>query len=157
MKYRFAMGETKTPHFHDLGIFEPVTKPQNQPFLSLETPGPLKESRKSPKHFSNIMFYESRKLETPKCWHFRKDGHRKLMTIRLNKSSKWRIWDQYLSKTMNGMLVVFYQKTWNGILRIWDQWKSWQSMLGHLEKTGGIVMKHIFGGSKTIFNLDRFS
>ena len=32
------MGEPKTLHFYDVGIFEPVTKPQNQVFFSLETP-----------------------------------------------------------------------------------------------------------------------
>ena len=34
------MGEPKTPHFYDFGIFEPVTKPQND-FLCFETPGRL--------------------------------------------------------------------------------------------------------------------
>ena len=32
------MGETEPPHFYDFGIFEPVTKPQNQLFLFLDTP-----------------------------------------------------------------------------------------------------------------------
>ena len=40
------MGETKTPDFYDLGIFEPVTKPQNQLILSFETPGQITKSRK---------------------------------------------------------------------------------------------------------------
>ena len=42
------MGETKTPHFYDFGIFEPVTKPQNQHYLSLETPGHSKKIKKNP-------------------------------------------------------------------------------------------------------------
>ena len=33
------------------GVFEPATKPQNQLFLSLETPGHLKQSRKSLQSF----------------------------------------------------------------------------------------------------------
>ena len=37
------MGEAQTPHFYDFGIFEPVTKPQNQHHLSLEAPGHLKK------------------------------------------------------------------------------------------------------------------
>ena len=41
------MGETKTPHFYDFGISEPVTKPQNQLFLFLETPGFLNKIKKS--------------------------------------------------------------------------------------------------------------
>ena len=36
------MGEPQTPHFYDLGTFERVPEPQNQLFLSLETPGYLK-------------------------------------------------------------------------------------------------------------------
>ena len=40
------MGETEAPHFYDFGIFEPVTKPQNQLFLFLETPGDLKKIQK---------------------------------------------------------------------------------------------------------------
>ena len=44
------MGETKTPHFYDFGIFKPATKPQNQQFLSLETPGHLKKNKKIQKY-----------------------------------------------------------------------------------------------------------
>ena len=40
------MGEAHTPHFYDVGICEPVVKPQNQLCLSLETPGYIKKSRK---------------------------------------------------------------------------------------------------------------
>ena len=36
------MGEPQTPHFYDFGIFESVAKPQNQLFVSLETPGHVK-------------------------------------------------------------------------------------------------------------------
>ena len=42
------MGEAQTPHFYDFGIFEPVTKPQNQQCLSLGTPGHLKTIKKNP-------------------------------------------------------------------------------------------------------------
>ena len=42
------MGATKTPRFYDSRIFEPVAKPQNQLFLSLETPGYLKKSGNIP-------------------------------------------------------------------------------------------------------------
>ena len=33
------MGETQTPHFYDFWIFGRVPEPQNQYYLSLETPG----------------------------------------------------------------------------------------------------------------------
>ena len=39
------MGETKTPHFYDFGIFEPVTKPQHQHYLSLEPAGYLTKTK----------------------------------------------------------------------------------------------------------------
>ena len=42
------MGATKTPRFYDFRTFEPVAKPQNQLFLSLETPGYLKKSGNIP-------------------------------------------------------------------------------------------------------------
>ena len=42
------MGETKTPHVYDFGIVEPVTKPQNQHYLSLETPGHAKKIKTNP-------------------------------------------------------------------------------------------------------------
>jgi hypothetical protein len=41
------MGEAQTPHFYDFGIFEPVTKLQNQHALSLEAPGHLKKIKKN--------------------------------------------------------------------------------------------------------------
>ena len=51
------MGEAQTPHFYDFGILEPVTKPQNQYYLSLETPGHLNKIKKSPWNiFGYIMF-----------------------------------------------------------------------------------------------------
>ena len=57
------MGETQTPHFYDFWIFEPVTKPQNQQFLSLETPGHLKQIKKTPGTFFKYCFYKCHFLE----------------------------------------------------------------------------------------------
>ena len=49
------MGRAQTHYFYDFGIFEAVTKPQNQLFLSLETPGYLtKNEEKSAGTFQNI-------------------------------------------------------------------------------------------------------
>ena len=45
------MGEPKTTYFYDFGIFEPVTKPQNQLSLSLETPGHLTKKQEKSKTF----------------------------------------------------------------------------------------------------------
>ena len=49
------MGEPRTPHFYDFGILEPVTKPQNQLILSLETPDQLTK-RENPQTFKTYMF-----------------------------------------------------------------------------------------------------
>ena len=50
------MGQAQTPHFYDFGIFEPVTEPQNQLFLSLETPGYLKKIKQIPGIFEKKHF-----------------------------------------------------------------------------------------------------
>ena len=46
--FRFAYGRVHAPsfpHFYDFGIFGRALEPQNQLFLSLETPGHLKRPR----------------------------------------------------------------------------------------------------------------
>ena len=48
------MGDTKNPHFYDFGSFERAPEPQNQLFLSLETPRDLKPSKNIPKSFLGI-------------------------------------------------------------------------------------------------------
>ena len=61
------------------------------------------------------------------------DGHRRMMKIRLIKFPKSWIWDQYLSKGMNGILLTWYQYLlrntkwlfWN--LRWCNLDKSWKS------------------------------
>ena len=89
------MGETKTPHFYDFGIFEPVTNPQNQLFLSLETPGDLKEIKGNPWDvFLKYEFYESWNFENSLFDNFGKDGHRQMMKDRVNKSPKSWMRDQ---------------------------------------------------------------
>ena len=42
------MGETKTPHFDDFGIFAPVTKPQNQLFFIFGDTKTPKKNKKIP-------------------------------------------------------------------------------------------------------------
>ena len=69
-------GDPQTPHFYDFWIFEPVTKPQNQLYLSLETPGDLKKNKKIQNLFKNYDVIKSRSFETPTFGHFRKGGHR---------------------------------------------------------------------------------
>ena len=39
------MGEPTNPHFYDFGIFGRVLEPQNQYYLSLETPGHLNKKQ----------------------------------------------------------------------------------------------------------------
>ena len=76
------MGETKTPHIYDFRIFEPVTKPQNQLILSLETPGHrTKKQATIPTYFlKHFIFRNLVILETHHFVIFRKDGHRQMMT-----------------------------------------------------------------------------
>ena len=63
------MGEAQTPHFYDFGIFEPVAKPENQLFLSSETPGHLKLIKRNPLDIS-ILFFINVKLWKPICLTF---------------------------------------------------------------------------------------
>ena len=90
------MGGAQTPHFYDFRIFEPVSKPQNQFFLSLETAGHLKQIKKKPWNILNTIFINVEILETHKFDMFRKGGRRKIMKIRLRKH--W-ICISHLSKT----------------------------------------------------------
>ena len=46
---------------------------------------------------------------------FGKDGHREIPKIRLIKSPKSWIWDQYLSINMNGCLLIWYQYPYQNI------------------------------------------
>ena len=82
------MGEAQTPHFYDFGIFEPVTKPQNQLVLSLETPGYLTKSINSLEHLKNIIFVNLRILGIQVSVIFRKDWRRQIPPIRLIKTLK---------------------------------------------------------------------
>ena len=66
------MGETETPHFYDLGISGRVPEPHNQLFLSLETPGYLKQIKKKQHLLGNIMFCKYKTVGAPNMWHFPK-------------------------------------------------------------------------------------
>ena len=59
------MGEPQTPHFYDFGISEPVTKPQSQLFLSLDTPEYLKKKQENPGTFFKYHVCKSRDLGNP--------------------------------------------------------------------------------------------
>ena len=50
------MGETKTHHFYDFGIFEPVTKPQNQLFFIFGDTSTPKQNQENHQTFKNILF-----------------------------------------------------------------------------------------------------
>ena len=91
------MGEPKNPHLFDFGISQPVTKPQNQLFLSLETPGYLKRIKKIPWNiFETITFVNIGILENQHFDIFRKNGHRQMMKIRVKESPKSWICISYL-------------------------------------------------------------
>ena len=59
------MGETKTPHFYAFETFEPITKSQNQLFLSLEKTRIPKKTRKPQYFFEKYDGCKSRHFETP--------------------------------------------------------------------------------------------
>ena len=100
------MGETKTPRFYDFGFFEPVTNPQNQLFLSLETPGHQKKTRKPQNNFrvnSFINFGVSKHqwfdiLSKRRAPNNDEDFFK--------KSRKSRIWDQCLPDNMKGFFGI---------------------------------------------------
>ena len=80
------MGESQTPHFYDFGISGRVPQPQNQYYLSFETPGYLTEFKKNPTHcFENIMFININILKIPNSVNFGKDV-REIPPIRLINS-----------------------------------------------------------------------
>ena len=83
------MGETGTHHFYDVGIIERVPEPQHQYYLSFETLGYLKSSKKQSEVISGKnYFWKLKKPENEKFWKIGKDAHRNIMTIRLIKSCK---------------------------------------------------------------------
>ena len=55
------MGGTETPHLYDFGIFGRVPEPQNQLYLSLETPGHLNQIKKTPGTFLGSIIVIHRK------------------------------------------------------------------------------------------------
>ena len=96
------MGKTKNPLFYDFGIFEPATKPQNQLFLSLDTPGHFKKSKNNPWNIFQILclqistFWKS----NPTCCQIPKRRAPKHTEDPRKQSSKSWMWDQYLTKGM---------------------------------------------------------
>ena len=102
------MGEPQNQHFYDLGIFARVPDPPNQLSLFLETPEYLKNKEKPLGSFNKYYVINLEILETYLFDNFRKGGHRK-MKIRLTKSWKSWMWDQYLPENMKlkfGKLLV---------------------------------------------------
>ena len=109
------MGETKTHHFYDFWIFEPVTKPQNQYYLSLQTPGHLKKIMGNLQHFRGIYVFIN--LWILKLQHFnmfRKVGHRQIREI-------IHLGIQYTFGNVAYGITLF-QKTRNDMLVIWVQY-----------------------------------
>ena len=56
IKSRFHYFRGPNSKNHDSLVFEPVTKPQNQHYFSLETPGHLNKSRKYLEHLNKYLF-----------------------------------------------------------------------------------------------------
>ena len=100
------MGDTKTPHFYDFGIFQPCNqapKPITFIFGDTRTPNQIQENTNT---WKTYYFWEISELWNPLFDISRKDGHRQMMKIRLTKSQKSWIWDQYLPENM----TWFFQK-----------------------------------------------
>ena len=77
------MGELETPSFHDFGISGRVHDSQNQYYLSLETPGYIKQFKKMQKSFQKTC------SRVPTCWKSNvlkmlENGHRTHMKSNLN-------------------------------------------------------------------------
>ena len=109
----FIIFRARNSKFHDFWIFEPVTKPQSQHYLSLETPGHLKQIKKLPwnicetDYFVNmgIDMFESLSIS---CFiKFCEDGDQEMMEIGKIKSTTSWICISYLSKPWNGHLPTF--------------------------------------------------
>ena len=92
------------PHFYDFGTFERVHGSQNHLFPSLETPGYLKNQEKSWDIFKKQYVYEIWKSIC--LTNFEKTGAENDEDPS-KKSWKSSIWDQYVSKTWNGNLVIW--------------------------------------------------
>ena len=58
------MGEPQTPNFYDFGTFGRVPEPRNQYYLSLETPGYLKQET-APIIFKSIILENVKNVEHP--------------------------------------------------------------------------------------------
>ena len=78
------MGEPENLHFHGFGIFGRVPEPQNQLFLSLETPGHPGKMPKS--SLLNIVFVNLKMLEIRSFVNAGKDRRPTVPTSRLIKS-----------------------------------------------------------------------
>ena len=86
--FDLLMGEPQTPQFYDFETFERAPKPQNQNYLSLETPGYLTTSKENPPPFREYYFYKDLKHLEIKIEAVGKDGRRKIPTIGLIISSR---------------------------------------------------------------------
>ena len=62
------MGEPTNPHFYYFGTFERVPEPQNQYYLSFETPGYLQNQENGT--YFKLYFYKSRSFRNRQCWKF---------------------------------------------------------------------------------------
>ena len=104
-------GRPNTAHFHDFEIYGRVHDSQNQLFLQLETPRYLNPFKKNPKSLKRICG----NLRLSEIEHFNccgKDSRRSIPTNR-------RMFFENLEYE-----IKIFQKTWNGMLVIWDQYLS---------------------------------
>ena len=82
------MGEAQTPHFYDFGILNRHQAPTPSLFIFGDTRTPQKNQEKSLGNLKNSISINANIWETQSFDIVRKDGHRKMMKIRLIKSPK---------------------------------------------------------------------
>ena len=92
--------ETETPQFYDFRISGRVPEPPNQYYFLWRPQDTSRNQRAIPIPFSKKYFGEFKILDIQNNENVGKHGHREMMKIRLLKS--WRSWilDQYQSKNM---------------------------------------------------------
>ena len=97
--FDLLMGEPSNPHFYDFWIFGRIPEPQNQYYLSLETPRYLKKSQEMSSSCWKYHVCKYRNNGYPKFWKCWKSRAPENPDDPSNNIWKSQIWDQYVSKS----------------------------------------------------------
>ena len=108
-------------HYWIFRIFQKSTK--YGPWAPYVAQKHFNKYKKHPKLFLGNVIFASRKYGLHKFWKFSKRPAPTNDEESFNKIMKSWIWDQYLSKSMNGILLIWYQYLLQNIkwhLGIWE-------------------------------------